>query len=615
MSINGMPVGGMSADAMREALEQTFGKRVAGTQVTIYTDDESAEIGSQELSEEERLALSERLEAGDDEDCVSSWSTDALSLKGSLPYDEVIAEALALGRDDGGLPVRLGLLVSGRDIDLNVEFSDEAVNTLASEIEQLVGDARTDASVVIEEGSAYAVEGHDGLMIDRDWFKGQLSDAFLSEGDSASIVAEVVDAPSRIDLEQAESMANAVNRALSVPVTFKFEDQEWTVYGYELGQWTKVDIVEDDYGYSLEAGIDIAAAKPDVARNVDATVSADNVTVTFEDTGQDILVHAAGSRQIPDVASALEELDQQMYGPSGTAWRSDDTSGLDIAIGTTQAPEEMDFEEALASGVITTIGEYTTEFSNYEGTENRNHNIKLCADILNNGIVAANGGTWRFNDRSGNTNEEAGFWAAGSIVAGEIVDSIGGGICQVATTIFNAVYEAGLGVVERHNHTLYMANYPAARDAAVDYPSLDLEWRNDLASDILLRLTYTDTTITATLYSVYTGYTTSSELGTWEDGPKYTTVFKEDDSLGEGQYYVKTAGEDGGSLEITRTVYDDKGQVISTQTFASLYQAKDEVIVIGPGTDTKPLERDVDEGETAEATEATEVTEGEDAYA
>lgn len=85
----------------------------------------------------------------------------------------------------------------------------------------------------------------------------------------------------------------------------------------------------------------------------------------------------------------------------------------------------------------------------------------------------------------GEANEEAGFQAAHAIINGEYDDAIGGGICQVATTVFNAVYEAGYPVTERRNHSLYISSYPTGRDAASAYPDLDLTWVNDGTSDVL----------------------------------------------------------------------------------------------------------------------------------
>ena len=73
------------------------------------------------------------------------------------------------------------------------------------------------------------------------------------------------------------------------------------------------------------------------------------------------------------------------------------------------------------------------------------------------------------------------------IINGELQTGLGGGVCQVSTTVFNAAYEAGLDITERTNHALYISHYPQGRDATVNYPDLDLKFVNDTGRWLLLR--------------------------------------------------------------------------------------------------------------------------------
>ena len=133
------------------------------------------------------------------------------------------------------------------------------------------------------------------------------------------------------------------------------------------------------------------------------------------------------------------------------------------------------------------------------------------------------------------------------------------------------------------------------RDAAVSYGELDLRWVNDTPSDIILKMSYTDHSVTARLYSVYTGRTVTSEQGEWIMGETYTTKFEESDWLSAGQYYTDTAGEDGSSITVTRKVTDASGEVLIDESYTSVYQPKKEVIIVGPGTDTEPLAHKADD--------------------
>ena len=107
-----------------------------------------------------------------------------------------------------------------------------------------------------------------------------------------------------------------------------------------------------------------------------------------------------------------------------------------------------------------------------------------------------------------------------------------------------AVYDAGFPVLTRHNHSLYIASYPTGRDAAVSGPDLDFVWQNDSASDVLVRLSCVDGSVTATLYGVDPGYKVSTTTGDWGEGRKYETRTTIDDTLAPNTSYVKTRGTD-----------------------------------------------------------------------
>ena len=296
-------------------------------------------------------------------------------------------------------------------------------------------------------------------------------------------------------------------------------------------------------------------------------------------------MHTDSDSKIPDVADAASNLNDSLFGSKGKLEKGTSGSAIEVAVSDTTVEPTMTLDDALSTGLVTVVGTYTTEYSTYSGTESRNHNIHLAADLINDSIVKANGGRWSFNDVAGDCNEARGFQAAGTIIDGQYVDNIGGGICQVATTVFNAVYESGLDIVERHNHSLYLSSYPAGRDAAVSYPDLQLVWADETDSDVLLKTTYTESSITVTLYSAPLDYSVSSEVGEWSEGEKYETVKQEDASLAKGQSYVKTHGQDGRSITVIRYVKDSTGAVVKTNTFASNYDPLNEVVVQGPGTE------------------------------
>ena len=86
------------------------------------------------------------------------------------------------------------------------------------------------------------------------------------------------------------------------------------------------------------------------------------------------------------------------------------------------------------------------------------------------------------------------------IIGSLLLPSIGGGVCQTATTLFNNAFELGLPILQRYNHSFYISHYPMGRDATVSWGGPDFAFRNDLASAILIKTSYTDSTLTFSFY-------------------------------------------------------------------------------------------------------------------
>lgn len=121
------------------------------------------------------------------------------------------------------------------------------------------------------------------------------------------------------------------------------------------------------------------------------------------------------------------------------------------------------------------LSTYTTKFDVKD--EARMHNIQLAASKINNVIINPNE-TFSFNDALGKTNADAGYKESKIFIDGETVDGIGGGICQVSSTLYNVVLDSDLEVVERHPHSSKVLYVPTDRDAATSYNGVDLKFTN-----------------------------------------------------------------------------------------------------------------------------------------
>ena len=159
-------------------------------------------------------------------------------------------------------------------------------------------------------------------------------------------------------------------------------------------------------------------------------------------------------------------------------------------------PGVRGIEWAKSLGIVEVIGEFTT---NYQPNQTRNINIQRIAE-LTLGAVIEPGGEFSINDYVGRRTRENGFVDAGVISNGVFTTSVGGGISQYATTLFNAAFFAGLDFGDYQSHSIYISRYPYGREATVNFPNVDLEILNTTPYGVLLWPTTDETSITVTLY-------------------------------------------------------------------------------------------------------------------
>lgn len=587
VSVGGIDVSGMTREEASAAIEDAFAERLTGSSTVVYASEEAQANGSS--ATEASSGVIEEQSVDEARSNATQWAVSAESLGASLPSDELASEALSVGRADGGLLARIGARLFGRSLEPHADYNETAIEHLANEIDLSIGDPRVDYGIAVESGQAHVTEGHDGSMVDRSWLRARLDEAFFADpSEDRSFVAVVEYAPLRVDGEDAQAACDLVNGAIADGASFSYRGATWSADAATVGSWvaTSVEPVGDQGDeWRLAVELDADLVKSYIVESAKEHAEEDPLIVSFESSESGLVVHIDSEGTIPQADEAASSLEASLFGGDGQGGSSASVDGdpVSVEIGEADAPSTMPFDDAVSLGVISPFSSFTTEYTTGVGTEARNHNIHLVSDLLDGSIVKANGGEWSFNDTAGECNEEKGFQAAGAIVAGEYTDSIGGGICQVATTVFNAVYDSGLPITLRFNHTLYISSYPAGRDAAVSWPDLDLKWRNYETSDVVLRMSYTDSTVTATLYGVDPEYTVTTEVGNWEEGEKHTTVYREDPSLAEGTSYVETAGTDGSSITVVRTVLDKNGTLVREDVFSSTYDPKDEVVVCAPG--------------------------------
>ncbi|MCV9886436.1 VanW family protein [Metabacillus halosaccharovorans] len=140
--------------------------------------------------------------------------------------------------------------------------------------------------------------------------------------------------------------------------------------------------------------------------------------------------------------------------------------------------------ELLSSIKEKMVGQYITFFNSRNGE--RTHNIKLASDAINNYVIFP-GEIFSFNAVVGKRTVEKGYLPAPVIVRGELSEGIGGGICQVSSTLFNAVDKAGVKILERYSHSRKVPYVPPNRDATVSWYGPDFTFKNEYNQPLLVR--------------------------------------------------------------------------------------------------------------------------------
>lgn len=225
------------------------------------------------------------------------------------------------------------------------------------------------------------------------------------------------------------------------------------------------------------------------------------------------------------------------------------------------------------------LGTFTTRYD--ERDTDRTTNLKLACKKLNNQVVLA-GATFSYNSTLGERTIAAGYKNAKIYSNGQVVDGLGGGICQISSTLYNAVVDANLGIVERRNHQFVTSYVPAGKDATVVYGMTDFKFKNTRKYPIKIVATAQNGIATISIYGnkEEVEYDVTLEVKQLSTIPT-TTQYVEDSSLPVGTEKVKQAGANGVKTE-TYLVKSLNGKVVSREVISrDTYNAMPRIILKG----------------------------------
>jgi vancomycin resistance protein YoaR len=473
---------------------------------------------------------------------------------------------------DGFGPVRgfrrLQARVFGADVAPQLPASNDALEFALDQIAGKVVRVPRNASLVRHGLKLELRQERAGARLDREEAARAIAGALASVDRTVGEVVElpVVTAEPDVTADRLVEAARLGRVALSGPVFLRGTARSW-----RLARWRIARLLDLPRNGETELTLSAprtAAYFRSLARRVDRAPE----DATFDVSGDAVRIVPARPGVELDVVATARRLFRAVTSPSRRSAR--------LVVVT--AKPSRSAADVRAMGITDELGTYKTYNA---GTADRITNLRLGVEALD-GTLVPPGGTFSLNDAIGERTAERGFRPAPVIIGTKYAEEIGGGTSQVATTVFNAAWEAGVRITERNPHALYISRYPLGRDATVYWPSLDLKFLNDTSHWVLVKGFPESDGIRVTLYGGERRRVESSPGTQRITGPVPVKRVK-DATLAKGTTVVEEEGAPPSTTSVTRTIYTEDGKLIRTETWNTSYKGELRVVRVGTKTQSK----------------------------
>lgn len=511
------------------------------------------------------------------------------------------ASALAAYRygRSGGLFGALSGQVSARGLGSDVApviiFDQRVAYTYLQNIGAQVNQPVVEASLHLEGTNVVAQPGQVGRVLNLDatliYLGAQLQT--FRDGEVPLVIQEA--APKLLDVS---SQAEAARRILSQPLTLSLPNYRsgdpgpWTYDVPVVANMIAVIVVENGGGAEMQVGLDpniLRQSLNELKTYVDRQPT--NAKFVFNDgTSQLEPIAASNVGRAMDVEASIAAINDALL-------RGEHNVSLVVA---EQQPLVADTAVGADLGIVQLIAEQTTYF--YGSSTERRQNIEAAASRFH-GVLVAPGETFSMGSVMGDVSLENGFAEALIIYGGRTIKGVGGGVCQVSTTLFRTVFFAGFPVVERYSHAYRVSYYEktssgsvdsnlAGMDATVYFPLVDFKFQNDTPYWILMETYMSENSLTWKLYSTSDGRSITWETtGPTNIVPAPPPLLEENPEMKAEQIKQVDYAAQGADVNVTRVVWRN-GVIYFTDQFITHYQPWQAICQYGPGTeDPKKLAR------------------------
>ncbi|MBI5963391.1 MAG: VanW family protein [Chloroflexi bacterium] len=490
----------------------------------------------------------------------------------------------------GALTGQISARGFGSDVAPVIIFDQRVAYNYLQNIATQVDQPVVEASLHLEGTNVTALPGQVGRLINLDatliYLAAQLQS--FRDGEVPLVIEEA--APKLLDVS---SQAESARRILSQPLTIAVPNYRegdpgpWTYDVPVLANMLGVNVIDVNGKAEMQVGLNPTALRQTLTELkifVDRLPA--NARFIFNDaSGQIEPTSASSVGRSMDVEASIVAINDALA-------RGEHTVALSVA---EQQPAVADTATGAELGVVQLIQQQTTYF--YGSSDARIQNIVAAAERYH-GLLIAPGETFSMGSVLGDVSLENGFAEALIIYGGRTIKGVGGGVCQVSTTLFRTVFFAGFPIVERYSHAYRVSYYEmdasgavdtafAGMDATVYFPLVDFKFTNDTSSWLLME-TYVDVgarTITWKLYSTSDGRSvTWDTTGPSNVVPPPEPVFEENPDLNKNQIKEVDHAAQGADVDVTRTVWIN-GQIYFSDHFPTHYQPWQAVCQYGPETE------------------------------
>lgn len=447
--------------------------------------------------------------------------------------------------------------VAGGEVAPRADADAVALAQVVARIAKEVDVEPTEGDVQFANGGAVAVSPRSGARLDRPASATAIVAGYLGGGRSVQL--PVTTLLPLVDTEEVErTMRTFAEPAMAAPVTFALK-KNVRLPPELVG--AHVAFTVDDGG-ALVPEVDGEGLIAELGDDV-IGVTREAVDATFEIVDDEPRVVPARRGREIDVRALSQAMVDVL--PRSTGRR--------VEVPVSRTAPDLTTAEARELGVVEQVSTFTT-YHPYAAY--RSVNIHRGADLLD-GTVLLPGETFSFDETIGKRTPANGFIEGTIISNGRYKEGIGGGVSQLVTTTYNAAFFAGLKDVEHHPHTLYISRYPEGREATVAWGSKDLRFRNNSKNGIFITTSYTDTSVTVTMWGTERFEVTAGQSERYNVVDFETIRDADPRCLPQG-------GVPGFQVDVYRTL-ERRGRVVDRETYTALYAPTPEVFCVTESVD------------------------------